>query len=146
MKLERLSYDAGALLGFYEQALGTLGALCERTWHDRLEIVAEGEPARLWNADGVMHEVELTFAPADATAARDAGHEVFPGCPLTFRLAEMMCPLALERVFIRGEDRVHAPDLAVAEKLWRAQFPDTARWRLNGSFKETAHFSLVALV
>src|ERR1041384_7769810 len=76
----------------------------------------------------------------------NAEHEVFPGCPLTFRLAEMMCPLALERVFIGAEERVHAPDLAVAEKLWRAQFPDTARWRLNGSFKETAHFSLVALV
>jgi hypothetical protein len=33
----------------------------------------------------------------------------------------------------------------VAEKLWRAQFPDTHRWRLTGPFKPDHHFSLVAL-
>jgi hypothetical protein len=44
-----------------------------------------------------------------------------------------------------GEARAHAPDPAVAEKLWRAQFPDTTQWRLSAPFKGDFHFSLVAL-
>ena len=121
MKLDRLAYDPGALVNFYEAGLAALGALCERTWHDRLEIVAEGRAAKLWNPDGALHEIELAFAPADATAARDAVREVFPGCPLTFRLAETLrpSPLPLERVALAGELEAHAPDPAVAEKLWR---------------------------
>ena len=148
MRLDRLSYSPAALVDFYEEGFTALGALCERTWHDRLEIVAEGRAARLWNPDGVLHEVELTFAAADVTAARDAAREVFPGCPLTFRLAEAIrpSPLALERVALAGEAQARPPDPAVAEKLWRAQFPDTTRWRLTAPFKADFHFSLVALV
>jgi hypothetical protein len=148
MKLDRLAYDPGALVDFYEEGLAALGALCERTWHDRLEIVAEGGAAKLWNPEGALHEIELAFAPADATAARDAVREVFPGCPLTFRLVETLrpSPLPLERVALTGGLHTHAPDPAVAEKLWRAQFPDTTRWRLRGPFKRDGHFSLVALV
>jgi hypothetical protein len=147
MKLDRLIYDQASLVNFYEDGFAALGALCERTWHDRLEIVAEGGAAKLWNADGALHEVELAFAPADARAARDAVREVFPGCPLTFRLAETLrpSPLPLERVALAGEARAHAPDPAVAEKLWRAQFPDTTQWRLSAPFKGDFHFSLVAL-
>src|SRR5882672_5226194 len=132
MKLDRLAYEAGALVGFYEEGLTALGALCERTWHDRLEIIAEGEAARLWNPEGALHEIELNFAPADATAARDATREVFPGCPLTFRLAETIRPrpLPLERIALAGDAHPLPPDAGVAEKLWRAQFPDTSRWRL----------------
>src|SRR5512137_34023 len=105
MRLDRLAYDSGALVNFYEEGFTALGALCERTWHDRLEIVAEGEAAKLWNPGGTLHEIELTFAPADATAAREAVREVFPGCPLTFRLAETLrpSPLPLERVALTGE-------------------------------------------
>jgi len=87
MKLNRLAYEPSALVDFYEEGLSALGALCERTWHDRLEIVAEGQAARLWNPEGALHEIELAFASSDAAAARDAAREVFPGCPLTFRLA-----------------------------------------------------------
>jgi len=147
MKLDRLAYDPGALVNFYEAGLAALGALCERTWHDRLEIVAEGGAAKLWNPEGALHEIELAFAPADATAARDAVREVFPGCPLTFRLAETLrpSPLPLERVALADELGAHAPDPAVAEKLWRRQFPDTTRWRLQAAFKRDFHFSLVAL-
>ncbi len=147
MKLDRLAYDPGALVDFYEEGLAALGALCERTWHDRLEIVAEGGAAKLWNPEGALHEIELAFAPADATAARDALREVFPGCPLTFRLAETLrpSPLPLERVALVGEPDAHAPDPAVAEKLWRAQFPVTTRWHLRAPFKRDYHFSLVAL-
>ncbi len=90
---DRLSYDPAALVDFYEAGFGALGAPCERTWHDRLEIVAEGQAARLWNPDGALHEVELAFAAADAKVARDVVREVFPGCPLTFRLADALRPV-----------------------------------------------------
>ena len=148
MKLERLPYDPAALLNFFEEGFTTLGALSERTWHDRLEIVAQGQPAKLWTADGALHEVELLFAPADAASARDAAREVFPGCPLTFRLAEALrpVPLPLERVVLAGQGPAHPPDPAVAEKLWRAQFENTARWSLASPFKPAFHFSLVVLV
>jgi len=147
MKLDRLTYDPGTLVNFYEEGLTALGTLCERTWHDRLVVVAEGEAAKLWNPDGALHEIELAFAPADATTARDAVREVFPGCPLTFRLAETLrpSPLPLERIALAGEPRIHAPDPAVAEKLWRVQFPDTTQWRLTQPFKGDFHFSLVGL-
>jgi len=39
-----------------------------------------------------------------------------------------------------------APDPAVAEKLWRMQVPDTARWRMATPFIRAHHFSLAALV
>jgi hypothetical protein len=147
MKLDRLTYDPGLLVNFYEEGFAALGALCERTWHDRLEIVAEGGAARLWNPDGALHEIELAFVPADVKTARDAVREVFPGCPLTFHLAETLrpSPLPLERVALAGEPRAHAPDPAVAEKLWRAQYPDTTQWRLAAPFKADLHFSLVGL-
>lgn len=148
MILSRLAYEPAALLDFYEEGLGALGALCERTWHDRLEVVAEGAPAQLWNPEGRLVENELLFAPADATSARDASREVFPGCPLTFRLAERLRPdpLLLERVILEPDSRLQPPDLAVVEKLWRAGFPETGRWRLITPFKACAHFSVVALM
>ena len=147
MKLERLAYEPGALVDFYEEGLGALGALCERTWHDRLEVVADGEPAKLWNAEGALHEVELQFVPADAASAREAAREVFPGCPLTFRLAEGLrpLPLALERIVLAGEGGPRPPDAAVAEKLWRAQFPETNRWRMTAPLDPDFHFSLVVV-
>ena len=148
MKLERLPYDPAALVNFYEEGFASLGALSERTWHDRLEIVAQGEPAKFWNPEGTLHEVELVFAPADAASARDAAREVFPGCPLTFHLAEALrpAPLPLERVVLGSEAPARPPDAAVAEKLWRAQFEEPMRWRLATPFKAAFHFSLVALV
>ena len=94
MKLDRLAYDPAALVDFYEEGFTALGALCERTWHDRLEVVAEGRAAKPWNPEGALHEVELTFAPADATTARDAVREVFPGCPLTFQSGRGPSPCA----------------------------------------------------
>ncbi|HEY5913958.1 MAG TPA: hypothetical protein VJA21_25500 [Verrucomicrobiae bacterium] len=147
MKLERLSYDPGAALDFYEQGLTHLGALCERTWHDRLEVLAEGLAASLWNRQGEMHSGELHFAPADTKAARDASREVFPGCPLTFRLAEAQrpSPLSLDRLVLAASSAV-APELPVAEKLWCNQYPGTGRWRLVKPFVADFHFSLLALI
>jgi len=72
MKIERLAPSPGAIADFYEEALPALGAVCERTWHDRLEVVAEGTAARLWNDSGELHEVELWFPPPDNTEPRNA--------------------------------------------------------------------------
>ncbi len=140
-------HDPSQLLKFYEQGLSALGALCERTWHDRLEVVAEGRAAALWNPQGALHEVELRFTPSDTTSARDAAREVFPGCPLTFQLAEALrpAPMALERFVLNSAGVAHPPDAAVAERLWRSQFADTWRWRLAEAFKPDFHFSLIAV-
>ena len=148
MKLDYSTYSPGLLMEFYEQGLGTLGALCERTWHDRLQVVAADKAASIWNAAGGVHEVELKFLPEDAISARDAGCEVFPGCALTFRLAEVLrpSPLTLERLVLANTDAVRPPDMAVAEKLWRGQHPDTRGWRVARPFVSAFHFSILALV
>jgi len=148
MKIPRLEYDPAAALAFYEESLTALGALCDRTWHDRLELAAEGRAATLWNEDETLHAQELLFAPADATSARDAGREVFPGCPLTFRLAELLrpSPLVLEKVVLSDAAHAQIPDRLVLEKLWRSQYPTTRQWRLASELKPGFHFSLVAVL
>ena len=129
MRIERLTHSPGAVADFYDEALTALGALCERTWYDRLVVVAEGDSARLWNQDGALHEIELWFPPAENTALREAASEVFPGCPLTFRLTEALrpAPLALERFGLSNVGGARPPGADVAEKLWRTQFPSTNR-------------------
>jgi len=149
MKLDRIPPNPTALIEFYEDALGALGAVCSRSWHDRLEVLAEGPAARLWNATGELHEVELRFGEPASGGVRDGQREVFPGCPLTFRLAETLCPAppVLERAILAaGHAASRTPEVAVAEKLWRTQFPDTVRWRQLTPFVAAWHFSLVALV
>jgi hypothetical protein len=148
MKIHRATHDPAELLAFYEEALTARGALCERTWYDRLEVIAEGTAAALWNAGGSLHEVELHFVPPDATAARDAAREVFPGCPLTFHLTEALRSptLTLERFLLATGHSSGPPETAVAEKRWRAQFSDTSPWQLRTPFKPAHHFSLLALV
>ena len=148
MNLARLPHDAGALVDFYQEALEHLGAICDRTWFDRLQLVAENRAARLWNDSGALHETELHFPPPDSTTPRDAAREVFPGCPLTFRLAETLLPatLTLERAVLATDTRTTPPTTEVAEKLWRAQWPDAHRWRMERAFAPAHHFSLLALV
>ncbi len=147
MNLTRLPHDPRALADFYHEALEHAGAVCERTWFDRLQLVAEGRAAKLWNDDGALHETELHFPTPEDTAPREAAREVFPGCPLTFRLAEMLLPssLALERALL-ASDRPQPPAADVAEKLWRAQWADGGRWRMNDVFRPAHHFSLLALL
>lgn len=146
MRLDRLPYDPGSVLAFYEEGLSALGALCERTWHDRLEVVAEGRAAKLWDAAGDLYSCELHFAPADASAARDALRQVFPGSPLTFKLAETLRPaLAMERLVLSWATPAVPPDAATLEKHWRSQFPNTARWSMSKAPTSTWHFSLLAL-
>jgi hypothetical protein len=148
MKLNRANYDPGQLLDFYEQGFSALGALSERTWHDRLEVVAQGRAATLWNPQGALHQVELHFTPAGSTSARDAAREVFPGCPLTFQLAEALrpMPLALERFVLADAPASRPPDAAVVDKLWRSQFASASRCQLAAPFKSDFHFSLIAVV
>ncbi len=148
MNLTRLPHEPRALADFYQEALEHLGAVCERTWFDRLQLVAEDRAAKLWNEDGALYETELHFTAPDTTAPRDAVYEVFPGCPLTFRLAETLLPpsLTLDRALLASGDRAQPPSPAVAEKLWRAQWPESGRWRLEAAFKPAHHFSLLALV
>jgi hypothetical protein len=148
MKLAKLRHDPGALADFFHESLEALGALCERTWHDRLQVVAEGNAARLWNADGQLVEKELLFPAPDETAPRQADHEVFPGCPLTFRLAEALATdgLTLNRAVLQPTDKLRAPTPDVAERLWRLQSPATNRWRQETNFAADTHCSLVALL
>lgn len=147
MKLARLNYAPSALIGFFEEGLGALGAICERSWHDRLQLVAEGPAARLWNPEGSLLETELRFVPPEDAAPRQADREVFPGCPLTFRLAESLrsTPLTLERGVLQPLESLRAPTAEVAEKLWQAQKPGCSRWKLERVPVAGWHFSLAAL-
>jgi hypothetical protein len=147
VKLARLHYQPGALLEFFQESLESLGALCERTWHDRLAVVAEGRAARLWDQSGQLVEKALRFAALEDAAPRQAETEVFPGCPLTFRLAEALGAggLALERAIVQETEKSRAPSPDVAERVWRVQFPGAGRWRQESNFAATWHCSLVAL-
>jgi hypothetical protein len=148
MELKRLPHDPGTLLDFFQQGLEHLGGLCERTWHDQLQVVAEGPAARLWNEEGVLHETGLHFVPAGDTAPRDAAREVFPGCPLTFRLSEALrpSPLTLERALLDLPACRTPPAASVVEKLWLTQYPTSTRWALKTPLAPSHHFSLAALV
>lgn len=148
MKLAKLRHDPGALADFFQESLESLGALCERTWHDRLQVIAEGRAARLWTTTGELVERELLFPAPAETAPRQADREVFPGCPLTFRLAEVLNAdgLTLHRAVLQPTDKLRAPTPDVAERLWRLQFPATSRWRSETNFAADWHCSLVALV
>lgn len=147
MKLHRLAHDPAMLIDFFEEGLTALGAVCERSWHDRLELVAEGRAASLWNPAGDFVEKQLRFVPLDATGGRDAGTEVFPGCPLTFQLAETLRggTLQVERAVLQPFDQNRPPSCDAVERLWHAQFPACPRWRLEGPFHSTWHFSVLLL-
>ena len=148
MKLPRLPYEVSALIEFYEESLEQFGAVCERTWHDRLQLVVEGPAAKLWNDDGALHEVELHFPAADDTGPRQAATEVFPGSPLTFRLAETLrpAPLPIERAVLNNMQMASPPSADVAEKRWHAQFPHSTRWRMETPFRAAHTFTLLTVV
>jgi hypothetical protein len=147
MKLARLANTPSALIDFYQEGLEALGAICERTWHDRLHLVAEGAAARPWDPQGALLETEIYFVPPDDAAPRQADQEVFPGCPLTFKLAEELRPrpLSLERGVVQPFEPPKPPAPDVLEKLWLAQMPGSSRWRLVGAPAADWHFSLVVL-
>ena len=78
MKLSRLRHDAGSLIDFFEEGLTALGAVCERPWHDRLDLVAEGRAATLWNEAGQFVEKQLQFVSADLRSIASAPSEETP--------------------------------------------------------------------
>jgi hypothetical protein len=90
MKLDKIQPQPQTLLEFFEEGLPALGAVTERSWHDRLETVAEGPAAQLWNPQGELVSTELEFPNAASLRDVDASRQVFPGCPLTFHLAEIL--------------------------------------------------------
>lgn len=148
MNLPRLRNEPGSLADFYQEGLEHLGAICERTWFDRLQLVAEGPAARPWNSGGSLFETELRFTTPDSATPRDPMRDVFPGCPLTFRLAEALVSseLTLERAVLAEGSHPEPPRTDVAEKLWRAQWPNDRPWRQHSGFTRSHHFSLLALV
>jgi hypothetical protein len=148
MKLEKLSYEPSELVDFYTEGLQTLGAVCERTWHDRLQVLAEGKAARLWSETEPLLETELKFPSISDTTPRDAACEVFPGCPLTFRLADELrgSALALERVAIQFEAQLRAPAAESAARLWSSEFPHSGRYEQLRPFTQDWAFSLLLLI
>ena len=147
MRLSKLAYEPSSVLEFYADALTTLGALCERTWHDRLCVVADGAALKFWDSTDAIQERELHFVAPDTRAPRDATREVFPGCPWTFRLADALLPSppVVERGVLRPFDGGLAPPPAdMAARLWCSQYPGSSGWRLDRPFQLTRHLSLLA--
>ena len=147
MKFPKIPAGADHLLEFFEEGLHSLGAICERSWHDRLEVLAEGDAARLWRSDDDLFSGELLFRDAGSQDPANAETEVFPGCPLTFRLVEALWRrhLAHSRVCLSQEVAAKAPSSDVADKLWQAQFGFHAGWQA-APFLQTWIFSAVAAV
>jgi hypothetical protein len=148
VKLPRLPHDPATLIEFFDEGLAALGAVCERSWHDRLDLLAEGRATALWPGAGDWIEKQLRFVPAEATETRDADVEVFPGCPLTFRLAEALRPISLplERVALQPFDQGRPPSADGVERLWRVQIGPCSHWGLERPFQSSWHFSLVLTV
>jgi hypothetical protein len=146
MILQKLTCEPGALLNFFEDGLRVLGAVTERTWHDRLQILAEGKAAKLWNPKEDLIETELLFPAREDTGARDAAREAFPGCPLTFHLAEALWgPLAIERVQIRFEPQLRPPSTDSMARSWQQQFAGIP-YQPIGVLAQDWSFSILASV
>ncbi len=148
MKLDRARYDPGELLNFTNKVFprsarfaNALGTTASKSWLKAAPPSSgiRTEPCTKSNCDlrppmpsprrrGPRSVSRLSADVPTAEALRDA-------------------PLPLERFVLPDAARSSAPpDTAVAEKLWRAQFPDTRRWQLAAPFQPDFHFSLVAPV
>ena len=144
MKFPKTPPRAQNLMEFFEEGLLALGAVCERSWHDRLGVLAEGDAARLWRNDGELFTSELYFRDASSTDPGNPETEVFPGCPLMFRLVEALWRrhIAHSRVCLSPGHAVKAPPSDVAEKLWQSQRGSCAGWQAT-PFLSTWMFSIV---
>ena len=80
MKFSRIQPRGEQLLQFFEEGLQSLGAISERPWHNRLEVLAEGETALLLQNDSELFSGELYFHDAAGPASDIRGIQVFPGC------------------------------------------------------------------
>jgi hypothetical protein len=147
MKFSRIQPRGEQLLQFFEEGLQSLGAISERPWHNRLEVLAEGETALLLQNDSDLFSGELYFHDAGGPASDIRGIQVFPGCALTFRLVEALRrrQIPYSRVCLSTGGAMKAPPNDVAEKLWQAQFGSSTGWRL-APFVPAWSFSFVASV
>lgn len=145
MNHKRLPPDSQLLRDFYEAALGRLGAVTDRPWHDRLSVLAEGQSARIWSEAQDFVETEIHFPPPETTAQRNAASEVFPGCPLTFRLVETVLREVPARFrLVIGDPEAKVPGRPVVEKLLRQQLDLGPLVRVGiGEFRPVWHFSVV---
>jgi hypothetical protein len=147
MRLPKLKYSPGDLADFFTDGIQTLGGVCERSWHDRLEVLAEGRAAAVWGQGQQLIETELHFWPAGETSGKDASRDIFPGCPLTFTLADLIRgpELTIDRVAVRFPEHSKAPPPETASRLWQAQFPGTSRWEQKTPFVSGWCFSVLAI-
>jgi hypothetical protein len=148
MKLRKLPYEPGGVADFFTDGLRAFGAVCERSWHDRVQVLAEGDAARLWNENEALIETELRFTDPGDTLPKDAGCEVFAGCPLLFRLCELVRgkELTLDRCAIEFSDQLKAPSLETAAKTWQAQFPNSSQWKMESILRSDWSFALLAIL
>src|ERR1700756_2673086 len=147
MKLSRIKTGSEQLVEFCEETLRSFGAVSERSWYDRLEVLAEGETAHLLQNDADFFSGELRFHEAGLSQASNTGIEVFPGCPLIFRLVETLWrrQIPYSRVCLSTGDTPKAPANDVAERLWYAQFRSSARWRATPFVPDWAPSILAAV-
>lgn len=147
MKFPKIPARPAPLIDFFEEGLAALGAVCERPWHDRMEVLAEGDAARLWHADGALFAGEVHFPASSSSGGRDAATEVFAGCPLTFHLVEALWArhAGSFRACLSDGLSPKPPEMAVALKLWQAQFGPCARWQA-APMRRAWHLSAVAPV
>ena len=145
MKLSKIPPRPDNLIEFFEEGLGALGGLCERPWHDRLQVLAEGDAARLWREDGSLFEGDLRF-PAEG-GPRDARRDVFGGCPLAFALAEALWMKSgrFHCFAAAAESGLKAPTPDTANRLWVAEYGAAPHWRAD-PFVRTEHYSVVVAV
>lgn len=144
MKFQKIPPRPEYLIDFFEEGLASLGAVCERSWHDRLEVLAEGEAARLWRHEGGWFSGELRFRDGSSPEAGDPDTEIFPGCPLTFKLVDALWAhhMPHSRACLSTGSILKPPALDVAQKLWQAQFGPCADWSAT-PFLPAWIFSLV---
>lgn len=148
MKIERIKHDPRTALEFFSQGLESLGAVCEAPWYDRLEVVAEGAAAKLWDGEGGIVHRELRFPEVGADVPKEVTRDVFPGCPILFQLAETLRAdtSAMFKVVI-GDPAFEegAPRKEVLEKTWTLARPRTGRPRFSQPVA-TRRFSFVFVV
>ena len=128
---------------FATEGLQRLGALWERTWHDRLQVVADGPAAATLGRPGELVETELCFPEGtDLDPVRD----VFPGCPLAFRMAEELWK-QMPRVFRAALPVIPGnPPEDVLYRGWARNSAAGHHPALAQPVKPAWHFTIVALL
>jgi len=147
MKFDKLQPHSELLIDFFSEGLQSVGGVCERTWYDKLEVVVEGPAAKAWNPnDDVVHR-ELRFLAVDTESAKSAETDIFPGCPLTFQLAETLwseTPSAF-RIVCDAPSGKEKPSAQVLRKTWDHTFGDRGSPEFS-PIVATRHFSMVFVV